>query len=173
MGTLRLVVDGPHQAVPEEVSVARLGDLLADREARLWLDISDPGPEEVALLRRAFSFHELALEEVTKPHERPRCDACGRGGIPADHGSLGLHSLPHAALAVSRHEFPVRLHPSVVTALRGFVVPAGHPEAVGVWEHRLDDVERLVFEKPSHRPGEPVARVIGRDDFHRAVRLEA
>jgi magnesium transporter len=77
MGTLRLVVDAPHQAVPEEVSVARLGDLLADRETRLWLDISDPGPAEVALLRSAFGFHELALEEVTKPHERPRCDAYG------------------------------------------------------------------------------------------------
>ena len=56
--------------MPEEVSVARLGELLADRETRLWLDISDPGPTEVALLRRAFGFHELALEEVTKPHER-------------------------------------------------------------------------------------------------------
>jgi magnesium transporter len=74
MGTLRLVVDAPHQATPEEVGIARLGDLVADREARLWLDISDPGPAEVALLRRAFGFHELALEEVTKPHERPRCD---------------------------------------------------------------------------------------------------
>lgn len=63
--------------MPEEVSVARLGELLADRETRLWLDISDPGPTEVALLRRAFGFHELALEEVTKPHERPRCDVYG------------------------------------------------------------------------------------------------
>jgi len=41
----------------------------------LWLDISDPGSEEVALLRRTFGCHELALEEVTRPHERPRCDA--------------------------------------------------------------------------------------------------
>ena len=77
MGTLRLVVDAPHQAVPEEVNAGRLAELLADRETRLWLDISDPGPAEVALLRRAFGFHELALEDVTKPHERTRCDAYG------------------------------------------------------------------------------------------------
>jgi magnesium transporter len=43
----------------------------------LWLDIADPGPEDVELLRREFGFHELTLEEVTRPHERPRCDAHG------------------------------------------------------------------------------------------------
>jgi Mg2+ and Co2+ transporter CorA len=52
-----------------------VGELLADRANRLWLDVSDPGPEDVALLRREFGFHELALEDVTRPHERPRCDA--------------------------------------------------------------------------------------------------
>ena len=34
-----------------------------------------PGPAEVELLREVFGFHELALEDVTRPHERPRCDA--------------------------------------------------------------------------------------------------
>jgi magnesium transporter len=77
MGTLRLVVDGRDQKAPSEVGIDRLGQLLADRENRLWLDISDPGPDEVELLRRVFGFHEIALEDVTKPHERPRCDAYG------------------------------------------------------------------------------------------------
>jgi magnesium transporter len=76
MGTMRLVVDGGERA-PAEVSVDRLGELLAGPENRLWLDISDPGPEDVELLRREFGFHELTLEEVTRPHERPRCDAHG------------------------------------------------------------------------------------------------
>jgi magnesium transporter len=75
MGTMRLVVDACDQGMPAEVSVDRLSQLLADRKSQLWLDISDPGPAEVALLRREFGFHELALEDVTKPHERPRCDA--------------------------------------------------------------------------------------------------
>jgi magnesium transporter len=75
MGTTRLVLDGRDHRLPVEVSVERLGELLADRQNRLWLDISDPGPEEVGLLRRTFGCHELALEDVTKPHERPRCDA--------------------------------------------------------------------------------------------------
>lgn len=59
MGTKRLVVDGPDQGLPTEVGVDRLGELLADHKNSLWLDISDPGPAEVALLRREFGFHEL------------------------------------------------------------------------------------------------------------------
>jgi magnesium transporter len=77
METIRLVADAPDQSVPEEASIERLEELLADAERRVWLDISDPGPAEVELLRRAFAFHELALEDVTKPHERPRCDSYG------------------------------------------------------------------------------------------------
>lgn len=75
MGTMRLVVDRADQDKPAELSVDRLRELLADRENRLWLDVSDPDSGDEAMLRRLFGFHELALEEVTKPHERPRCDA--------------------------------------------------------------------------------------------------
>lgn len=77
MGTLRLVVDRADQAEPVEVDAGRLGELLADPSNRLWLDLSDPGDEEVGLLRHSFGFHPLALEDVTKPHERTRCDAYG------------------------------------------------------------------------------------------------
>ncbi len=77
MGTMRLVVETCDQGMPAEVSVDRLGELLTDQRNQLWLDISDPGPTEVALLGRVFGFHELALEDVTRAHERPRCDAYG------------------------------------------------------------------------------------------------
>jgi magnesium transporter len=77
MGTMRLVVQQSDEGRPTEVSIDRLAELLADPKNRLWLDISNPGLAEVALLRREFGLHRLALEEVTKPHERPRCDAFG------------------------------------------------------------------------------------------------
>src|SRR5688572_21433305 len=77
MGTMRLVVERADQALPVESSVGHLRELLSDRTMQLWLDISDPGEAEVALLRQVFGFHELALEDVTRPHERPRCDAYG------------------------------------------------------------------------------------------------
>jgi magnesium transporter len=75
MGAMRLVLDRPDQGLPTEVNVERLAELFADRENRLWLDISDPGTDEVDLLRRVFGFHELVLEDVTRAHERPRCEA--------------------------------------------------------------------------------------------------
>jgi magnesium transporter len=78
MGTMRLVVDAPGAARPEEADVGRLADLLADPGRRLWLDIGDPDERDVALLRQVFGFHELALDEVTRPHERPRCEPFGR-----------------------------------------------------------------------------------------------
>ena len=77
MGTMRLVVDAADRVGPAEVGADRLGELLAGPGNRLWLDIADPGPGEVALLRSEFGFHDLALEEVTRPHERPRCNAYG------------------------------------------------------------------------------------------------
>jgi hypothetical protein len=77
MGTMRLVVDAPGGGAPSEVDVERLGELLGDTRNRLWLDIGDPGPAEVALLHRVFGFHELALEEVTRARERPRCETYG------------------------------------------------------------------------------------------------
>jgi magnesium transporter len=75
MGTMRLVLEARDGGDPVDVPVERLAELVADRGNRLWLDIGDPGEEDVALLGRVFGFHELALEDVTRPHERPRCDA--------------------------------------------------------------------------------------------------
>ena len=77
MGTMRLVVDGRDQVAPEEASLDTLPGVLAARDKRFWLDISDPTEQDVEMLRRTFGFHELALEEVTKPHERPRCEVYG------------------------------------------------------------------------------------------------
>jgi magnesium transporter len=77
MGTMRLVVESCDQGMPAEADVDRLDELLANKRNQLWLDISDPGEAEVALLRRAFGFHEVALEDVTRTHERPRCDTYG------------------------------------------------------------------------------------------------
>jgi magnesium transporter len=77
MGTMRLVVDAGDRGSPVEYGIDRLPEVLADRGNRVWLDIADPDHAEVEMLRRTFGFHELALEDVTKAHERPRCDAYG------------------------------------------------------------------------------------------------
>jgi magnesium transporter len=77
MGTLRLTIDRTDQDQPTDLAPERLGEALTEPGTRVWLDLRDPGPEDVALLRRVFGFHELALEDVTRPHDRPRCDTYG------------------------------------------------------------------------------------------------
>jgi magnesium transporter len=76
MSRMRLTVDVPDEGWQDRIELDRLGALLRDRQSLLWLDITDPGPAELELLRRTFDFHELALEDVAKLqlHQRPRCD---------------------------------------------------------------------------------------------------
>ena len=68
MGTIRLVVDGRDQRSPLEAPITTLPRVLADKDKRFWLDISDPTDADVELLRSTFGFHELSLEEVEKRH---------------------------------------------------------------------------------------------------------
>jgi magnesium transporter len=76
VATTRLMMDARGQGWQEAVDPGRVGELLSDRGNLLWLDICDPGPAELELLRREFGFHELALEDVARLqlHQRPRCD---------------------------------------------------------------------------------------------------
>jgi magnesium transporter len=75
MGTMRLVVDAQDESPPFEVPAERLAEVRGNPSTRIWLDLQDPDDEDVAMLGREFGFHPVALAEVTRPHERPRCDA--------------------------------------------------------------------------------------------------
>jgi magnesium transporter len=51
-----------------------IGKLLAHNEHFVWLDMRDPQANDIALLRKEFGFHPLALEDATRSHERPKVD---------------------------------------------------------------------------------------------------
>ncbi len=53
----------------------------------LWLDITDPTPEDQILLREEFGFHPLAIEDAVRSHERPKVDAYG---VPRDEDGDGV-----------------------------------------------------------------------------------
>jgi magnesium transporter len=76
MGSVRLTVDLAGASWQDGVDPARIGELLQDRSNLVWIDIRDPGPAEIELLRRELNLHELALDDVDKidQHQRPRCD---------------------------------------------------------------------------------------------------
>lgn len=48
---------------------------LADPNALVWVDLSPVDRAAVDVLRRYFHFHPLALEDVERPHQRPKIDA--------------------------------------------------------------------------------------------------
>lgn len=43
-------------------------------EKVLWLDISDPQPEDFELLGKGFGFHHLAIEDLRQSHGSPKLD---------------------------------------------------------------------------------------------------
>ena len=120
MGTMRLVVDVRGQAKPVEVPAGRLGEMLSDSSNRVWLDISDPTEADVERLRSEFGFHDLTLEEVTRPHERPRCDLHGGYSFIVVYAAEPFASLAPAPLPTPSPAWsPIARFPGVSRERRG------------------------------------------------------
>ncbi len=73
----------------EDLPPQAVAEALHDPHDVLWLDITDPSEEDVALLRDGslWGFHPLAVEDALRPHERPKVDAYG---VPGDHDGDGV-----------------------------------------------------------------------------------
>lgn len=56
------------------VSAEEIGEYIHDADNVVWIDVQDPGPEELSMLLEEFSFHPLALEDVAKGEQRPKVD---------------------------------------------------------------------------------------------------
>ena len=52
----------------------RISEMLKERDALVWLDLLDPRAEELDWLAKEFGFHELAIEDAAKGHQRPKVD---------------------------------------------------------------------------------------------------
>jgi len=72
----------PHDAIDEA---------LKEPHTILWLDITDPTPEDQILLREEFGFHPLAIEDAVRSHERPKVNAYG---VPRDEDGDGVPDAP-------------------------------------------------------------------------------
>jgi magnesium transporter len=128
---MRLIADGPGYTAPTEVDVDQLSELLVNPKNRLWLDISDPGLPEIGLLRREFGFHRLALEEVTRPHERPRCDAY------SGYYFVVLYAAEHGEEVFAPREINLFWGPNYLVTIhrRAAAVTSVLAEAQRRWEH--------------------------------------
>jgi magnesium transporter len=51
-----------------------LAEYLREADNVVWMDVQDPGPEELSRLLEEFGFHPLALEDVKRGQQRPKVD---------------------------------------------------------------------------------------------------
>lgn len=69
----RAIAHGPDGAT-REIDPRQIDTLLHEPGNLLWLDIEDPSPEAIDLLRAEFGFHELALEDALSRGQRAKVD---------------------------------------------------------------------------------------------------
>jgi magnesium transporter len=64
----------PGAAHCEHIRSERISDVLPNTGVIVWVDLCDPGPAEIDMLREEFKFHSLALEDIAKQRQRPKVD---------------------------------------------------------------------------------------------------
>lgn len=57
-----------------ETPIEDLAEAIKQPECVVWVDVSDPSPEEVARIGEEFNFHPLALEDTLTSDIRPKID---------------------------------------------------------------------------------------------------
>lgn len=56
------------------VPTEEVSEYIREAENLVWMDVQDPGQEELSMLLEEFGFHPLALEDVAKGQQRPKVD---------------------------------------------------------------------------------------------------
>jgi magnesium transporter len=66
----------------EGFPVAEISDHLADESVTIWLDLRDPGREDLAVLSDEFGLHPLAVEDAVHEHQRLKLDRYREPSVP-------------------------------------------------------------------------------------------
>ena len=182
----------------ESLTIAEAGELAhGDEEGFVWLGVAAPSPEEFDEVAREFGFHELAVEDAVKAHQRPKVERFGDTLLVVvktahyvdkqeviDVGELLLFVHPRFVVTVrhgqgSLHEVRERaeMRPDLLREGPGAVlysildhVVDGYEEAAEGFEEDVQEVEREVFSAERTNPAERIYK-LEREvlDFHSAV----
>lgn len=60
-----------------DIAVADISDYVTRPGCFVWVAVSDPSPEELESLRLEFDLHELAVEDASHGHQRPKVEEYG------------------------------------------------------------------------------------------------
>lgn len=71
----RAVVCASEGQFQTQIDAADISELLTRPGTFVWLDLHDPQPDDLQLLRDEFGFHPLSIEDAARHHERPKLEA--------------------------------------------------------------------------------------------------
>ncbi|WP_238015094.1 magnesium transporter CorA family protein [Dactylosporangium sp. AC04546] len=172
MARTRLYRNGELEA--EDFPLDDISEYLRDADAVVWLDLTDPGQADYDRVQEEFGLHQLAIEDASSPHERPKLMHyaqhlyCNAYAIDFDDesGGLGVHEVSafltkqalitaHAAdfdmaAVVKRWDETAELAGSGVPWLvHGLldVIVDGQYDAVQALDEALESLEDRLFEE--------------------------
>lgn len=117
----QLRIDGRSIAEPDRQS---LGRALEQTQHLLWLDITGPTDEDMALLQDAFDLHELALDDALKAGQRAKIES-----YPGHYFITFYH------VAYGRNDRTLQLTPLHLFAAQRYLISI-HPEPIA----RIDEL---------------------------------
>jgi magnesium transporter len=99
----------------EIVDLDQISDILKETDSFIWLDVADPGPDDLKLIQEEFGLHPLAVEDAVKAHQRPKLEAYDDAWFIIVHGAtragdeLRIHEI--AIFVGARYVVTVRDEP--------------------------------------------------------------
>lgn len=106
-----------HGAEARHISdLSQISDILKETDSFVWLDVADPGADDLKLLQEEFGLHPLAVEDAVKAHERPKIEAYDDAWFIVVHGAtrerdeLRIHEI--AIFVGARYIVTVRDEPA-------------------------------------------------------------
>lgn len=162
-----------------DVAIETLSEVRTEKGTLVWVDLVSATDHEVALMREEFGLHELAVEDLTHPHQRPKLEgypdqvllvAYGAKADPSS-GHVALHEVdviagrgwtltfhggrPLDTEALARR---IRGHPELFRSGSGFLLYVVLDELVDTFFPALDliggrveDLEEAIFEERPNR----------------------
>jgi len=96
-----------------DIPVEDISEYLKQPDTFVWVALRDPGKEDIAIMQEEFDLHELAVEDATRGHPRPKMEEYGDslfmtlhimelGGDELTAGELAIFAGPNYVLSVRR-----------------------------------------------------------------------
>lgn len=96
-----------------DIPVEDISEYLKLPNCFVWVALRDPGPEELAVMQEEFGLHELAVEDASRGHQRPKLEEYGDSVFAVVHtvnldkeelcsGEVAIFAGPNYVLSVRR-----------------------------------------------------------------------